>query len=48
MSGFPYGDSNKKASEVDENWVKQQVIANKNKIFQYTTLPDNYDWESNI
>ena len=48
MSGFPYGDSNKKASEVDEKWVKQQVITNKNKIFQYTTLPDNYDWESNI
>ena len=48
LIGFPLGDSKRFSSEVNVDWVKQQVLNNKNMIFNYRRLPDDYDWESNI
>ena len=45
---YAFGDPNQLASMVNEEWIKAKVIQKKNDIFKYTTIPDNYDWNSNI
>lgn len=50
---FAYGDGSKLVSDqsIDEEWVKQKVIRNKNNIFSNknaNNLPSAYDWEQNI
>ncbi len=52
--GFPYGDHNQLASAYDGtndstlSKIKKIILDNRNKIFKYTTLPNDYDWESNL
>lgn len=45
---YAFGDPNQLASMVNEEWIKAKVIQKKDNIFKYTTIPDNYDWNSNI
>lgn len=45
---YAFGDPNQLASMVNEEWIKAKVIEKKDNIFKYTTIPDNYDWNSNI
>ncbi len=47
---YPFGDPNVLASDssIDDNWIIQKVIENKNKIFTYGKLPDGYSWEDNL
>ena len=45
---YPFGDPNLLASTITDKQIKQIVINNKNKIFTYGRIPDNFDWNQNI
>lgn len=45
---YPLGDPNLLASNITDEQIKQIVINNKNKIFSYGKIPDNFDWNQNI
>ena len=47
-NSYPFGDPNLLASAITDEQIKQIVINNNNKIFNYGKIPDNFDWNQNI
>ncbi len=51
VTDFIFGNSSVKASDssVNESWIKQKIIDNKNQIFSIpTSIPTDFNWNSNI
>lgn len=46
ITKFQYGNETLKASEINEQWIKNKVIENKNEMF--VNVPDIYDFNSNL
>ena len=47
-NSYPFGNPNLLASAITDEQIKQIVINNNNKIFNYGKIPDNFDWNQNI
>ncbi len=47
---YPFGDPNILSSDssITDEWIIQRVLDNKNKIFSYGKLPDDYNWKNNL
>lgn len=47
-NSYPFGNPNLLATAITDEQIKQIVFDNKNKIFNYGRIPDNFDWNQNI
>ncbi len=47
-NSYPFGNPNLLATAITDEQIKQIVFDNKNKIFSYGSIPDNFDWNQNI
>ncbi len=47
-SSFEFGDKSMLASDVNELWIKNKIIDQKDKIFILSNVSNNFDWNSNL
>ncbi len=47
-STYSLGDNNVLPSDVDNEWIKNKVIENKDSIFSINNEPADFDWNSNL